>query len=711
MKKTGGIKNWIILAFALAFHSMGASADIVCSTSVGDEGAIVISWASESNAVYKIEYASYVSNSVSTTPWQTLCENYPSHGTNTFWMDSGNYALDPIVKRPKDNPFRFYRVSKTATYLEIPSFIQIISPANNDVLSHQCTVSVVATSTWPVISHRLYLDGLEMPSNEDGTNYIINTCEWANGPHVLFAVADIYSGASGYPDAEPVTNSYCVSSYVPVIFNNYISQLYFSEPAFKRSGGPTQTVTAVFSAYASWTIDVVDDQSNVVQTATGEGWKMSYGWDGNDSNGNAVPPGDYFFEVSAEPADEFPVSPPPSTDPGPMPLPGAQNALVSYPTTMQEALSAGSTSYFIPHPPMPPLQLGDGSWCSWEEAHGVIPPIEVEIPLNAQQSFLQSLTQRRTVAVLSPVRLMSTTSSPTKDKGPSRPPVTGSMGSRGVFGVAYFTYPDRPTYLNPWNGRFPPYGSLISFGGISGYSTTLPPTSEMSLTADGFAGTLKNAGWTQGFNKKNGEITFWDLARSDLYGGSNLFNQVDLGLFMAHGNYGTTLDYHRSASNSLQTYFPIGSQSNMWIRLSDFRFGNRLKWMAILACYSLEANAVQSMTDKNVLPIGDVTQGFTNHLHLLLGCRTYAATTPDFGKTWVQKMNGAVFKPAKTVREAWYLTGKEMYEDIKRVGIFTNDLYFNVVGWNTTIEDKLNQYTNPTPQSDYIYSRDRLVYP
>jgi hypothetical protein len=64
-------------------------------------------------------------------------------------------------------------------------------------LSDEVIVSVVASSSMPIVTTALYVDGQEMQSSEDGTNFVINTCEWSNGSHVLFATAKSQSDLAG----------------------------------------------------------------------------------------------------------------------------------------------------------------------------------------------------------------------------------------------------------------------------------------------------------------------------------------------------------------------------------------------------------------------------------------------------------------------------------------------------------------------------------
>src|SRR4051812_28670564 len=81
------------------------------SVNATDEGGIRLAWQSESNTVYRVEYATDLVDISNGGPaWQTIYEHYPSHGTNTFWLDTGNYVLDPSVVHPRSAPLRFYRI-------------------------------------------------------------------------------------------------------------------------------------------------------------------------------------------------------------------------------------------------------------------------------------------------------------------------------------------------------------------------------------------------------------------------------------------------------------------------------------------------------------------------------------------------------------------------------------------------------------------------
>ena len=66
-----------------------------------------------------------------------------------------------------------------------------------------------------------------------------------------------------------------------------------------------------------------------------------------------------------------------------------------FPSSAEEALMAGLTSYFVKTPPMPPERiLTNGVWVTvpWEVVHGPHPPMEIQISEAIQEQFLQKLS-------------------------------------------------------------------------------------------------------------------------------------------------------------------------------------------------------------------------------------------------------------------------------------------------------------------------------
>ena len=178
------------------------------------EGGIQLHWASNPNEVYEIDYAdSLLDTNLGYIVWNKLLDNYPSHGTNTFWLDTGSYLIDTPILHPKYVGSRFYRVMNTGVNSGTAPTVSIVSPANGSTLSGTITVSVSASSGYPLVNTKLYVDGEEVFHDDILTNYTFNTCEWPNGPHTLFATAEAHSNYDGPNGAWPIYVGRAVSAY------------------------------------------------------------------------------------------------------------------------------------------------------------------------------------------------------------------------------------------------------------------------------------------------------------------------------------------------------------------------------------------------------------------------------------------------------------------------------------------------------------------
>jgi hypothetical protein len=293
-------------------------------------------------------------------------------------------------------------------------------------------------------------------------------------------------------------------------------------------------------------------------------------------------------------------------------------------------------------------------------------------------------------------------------KGPKKRPTKRVKGKVGTYGVAYLQYLPNgiANVQGPSSGLSFPLHTRVALDGLPWNATwSFVRIPELKPLADGFVDEMRGGGWKRGFVKANDAVRAQELRKQSM-GGSNIFNGVNIGLFMSHGNFGTELDYTAEASQTLQTYFPIWTSTNNafdWLRMSAFDFGssatNGLRWMAILACNALRDQNYQSMNNRGVLPINQ-------NLHLLCSTKTYAPSAPDIGRYWARRMTfGTYSLGPQTVRRSWFLGGSEGYKNT--VGI-TNTVHFRVAGWEECLEDKLLDYSSPGGD---LLVRDQQVYP
>lgn len=661
------------------------------STSATPDGAVKLKWQSAADAIYRVEFATNVV--AGATVWKTLIADYPSHGTNTVWTDTGSYATEPVVAHPKTQSRRFYRATKTGTNAALARpTLAVTSPVSNAVISDEVTVSVsIGTSSLPIVETKLFVDGEEIGDRADDGTWTINTTEWPNGLHQVFAAVKVASRLSGppYSPSSPApTYAWRVSAYVPVTFNNYVSQIAFSEPFFEPALGQTQRVSAVLGAYSSWTVQVLDQNDTVVRAGTGSGSTLSFLWNGKDGTGSDLPDGVYHYIVSATQT-----TPPP-------PGGGGGNGGGSPPSPQSSSLLAFPSQDYVEvlFPPLPPElaeEMGPVS-SSWIKRRPV--PFRNHPELDAHGRNKLSGYNPSQMA-FAPMLSMQSSSAGTSPKVPRRDPTRPVKGTVGTIGVAYFTYPNRTTNQAPLNG----IGGRVQIEGINNGSFTFPPLSENAGAARRFVQGMSKAGWKVGFNKADNTLLGAELRRND-YGlnGSNLFNQVNFGLLMGHGTYGTSLDFSQAAGQSFQTYIALGASSdaaNPWIRLSDFKFGGgQLRWVGAIVCNLLRDANYQSILNKQRLPLED-------DFHLLCGASTVMSVVPEFSDVLTRKL-----REGSTIADSWFYAGARAHALVTS-GI-TNDVYFRVVGWTSCFSDSLTSYTDPDPTgTDTIDFQEQIVYP
>jgi len=671
-----------------------------------DEQAIRLTWASTNYEVYQIQCADALAgNADGSTAWQTLYDDYPSQGTNTFWLDTGNYNLAPSILHPKNMPMRFYRIlDKGADTLSDEPIVSVTSPTSGTAVSGELTISVTAATDQPVISGtKLYVDGQEMRPADSFTNwtdsstnyevdtYSINTCEWGNGTHTLFAITENQSSFSDAMNSSPVYTGHAVSTFVPVTFSNLVTRISFSQPSFDPSSGQTQQVSAVFAANANWTLQIQDVNSNIVRTASGSGTSMLFNWDGNGNGGTNLPTGIYYYYISAQTNGQaFQSSDSGGGSAGgepPMPMFASAASGESIESPELWAMPADGSSAAVPLALYPP-GFDTNDFLIFEASWSDMQPQRMSA-LTATAAFSYSMDSSSSY---------SGSASQNSPATPQRPPNNPVRGAAGTFAIAYQTFTaNGPSgyHLNaPAN---PQYFPKIKIEGSSG--GTFLPRPRHKLEADNFVSEMQHWGWSKSFVKADDQLRL-----SDMQGSGTPFNQVNLGVFLGHGTYGTTADYYANACN--QMYFPITSGTGaQWLRMSEMNLGgagtNGLKWMALKTCVSLYPSDWQSMQYYGVYP-------YNNNLHLLLGSATDSATSANLLQLWAKYMNWGTstnYNPL-TIRAAWYQAAKDAYKNVSLPSGTT--IKFVVAGDTACFDDKLQ--LNYLPSGSWQYDTPVTVF-
>jgi len=537
-----GILGAFALLFASALRTFGQNAIQFTAISATAEQAIRLSWASNTNELYRIDYAdSIIDTNTGSTTWNTLCDEYPSHGTNTFYLDTGDYFQTPPILHPKYDAMRFYRIVNEGTNLGPAPTVIITSPSTGVVATGSLSIAVSASTDQATLSTKLYVDGQLMPMTFDSTNwtdgssnyvtanYVINTCEWLNGPHVLFAVAECASDFSGPPLAPPVLIGRAVSPYVPMTFSNLISGFSWSEAFFQPVLSQTQTVSAIFAANVNWTLQMRNASSNAVRTVTGSGTSMHFNWDGTGTGGTNLPAGVYYYLLTAQTNGQS--SPngfgqnsgnestgPPSTAGSGTTAPSiSSSGSESTTSTNLAAVRARILAYIREHGSSLSVTNGAATSSSNAAEDGFASP---------EYSGPQSESTQ----------------------GPTRPPIAPVAGAAGTFAVGYQTYLSfEPTIgsQQPAPVCVPPpldclpFNSHVSIEGLpASESACYPSMPHRGGQALNFEYQMRQGGWNELYDKHANNLVPYDLI-----GSSTFFNQANLGLLLLHGARGTSPDY------------------------------------------------------------------------------------------------------------------------------------------------------------------------
>jgi hypothetical protein len=583
------------------------------------ENAILLYWASNTNEVYEIDYADQLAgNPDGTTVWTPLYTEYPSHGTNSFVADCGNYDMAPNIPHPKNSPMRFYRAvySGTNTSPSNPT-VAITSPTNAASLSGDVVVSVSSGSPEFLTDVTLYVDGEPQWMSNDGTNFLVNTCEWPNGPHTLFAVAKSQSTIDSSSYGNTMTYGRSVSSYVSVNFSNLIARLDLSQLFFEPSEGQTQQVTATFAANVNWTLQIQDTASNTVRTTTGSGGSMLFNWDGTGDGGTTIPDGVYTYLLSVQ------------TNGQAYQFQGSGGGDTNGPPEPSFAARAELTELYA----LPP----DG---------GSIVPLAIYPPGYDTNGFTIFEASRSDVMTLNSATLQrnrmnnnenepaAAYSGPSSQstRGPKRKPRIGVKNKSGTFGICYKSYPatffmQQPLTHNPLQ----PFTGVDGGGRSSGYIEWAALTTP-KFVARGFSEVMQIGAYKPKFILADEQWSPNDI-KSLALGGNSIFRTCNFGLLLTHGCYGTFPEIDGVKYTYLALCDDINGSS--YLRLSDMAFGSpgtsAMKWMTIISCNTLYGPNVTSMANNSKLPINE-------NLHLLSGFNSAPYGSPWIGYLYASNM-------------------------------------------------------------------------
>jgi hypothetical protein len=189
---------------------------------------------------------------------------------------------------------RFYRVVEIGANSASKPTVSITSPAQGSTVSDSITVNLAISSSIPVESVRLFVDGGEAALQlSSATQFQLNTCEFPNGERTLIAAVRNASGGETTEEVLTYAENVASSALRTVTFNNYISQFRVSTRLFGPAQSETAKFVAKFAAYSDWTLTIMNSAEVAVRTVTGTDFSLNFVWDGRGDGGATLPNGYY----------------------------------------------------------------------------------------------------------------------------------------------------------------------------------------------------------------------------------------------------------------------------------------------------------------------------------------------------------------------------------------------------------------------------------
>jgi len=645
-----------------------------------------ISWNAETGAVYQVWSADSLTDlDPQGLQWVLRDASCASKGTNAEWMDVGDPLWMPRILPPRFQPMRFYRVQKIdqATMTPPPTVSVSLTQTNGILGDLYATVNVTLVDTNQQLSDvALFVDGQKLYTFGDlNFTAFINSCEWPNGPHEIYAVATMVDTGESLPDCDDCIDTNAASFAIgvspsqSVTFSNYISQFFVAVPFFDPTAGQTQEVVASFPEDTCWRLTVLNYLDQPVRQFTNTSSSLYVAWDGNDDSGNPLPFGFYDYYIEARPS-QFGC---------PGDLGGAMMASSSISTSSESTTpSAATAKVGVSRPAM---QFPRG--ISGISEHLTIPSLNPVHPVSTETN-VGSITPERVVsytladdgttnefingvpAFLYPSNFFSLDESESESlstpgvsmmdggaaapddfpdgdyttRTPNRIPGQLFMGHAGAIGVGWQgNHPKSPSFALPSGGvislSHPPYGPLAS----------------SSKIANSFVSVMGQNGWRTAFNLGNDNFNSTNLfpVMGTGSGTSSYATKCNLGMYVGHMTATLNIDNDYGCTHS---WFPIYNSAQpgayQWIALPGCDFGpsngnSPLLWMALFGCNSLREEDWNDMWSKFLLPMPP-------NIRLLLGSEEGIFLHPIFGWRFAADLNGLTTpdNSPMTIANSWY---------------------------------------------------------
>jgi hypothetical protein len=647
------IKNLIITAILLLPFALPVQAQtniIIAAPVMAVDHTAKISWNAEPGAVYQIESADSLTDTGSQgLKWIIRETDCASKGTNAEWMDVGSSQWIPRILPPRFQSARFYRVTKVKQATLTPPPTATLQLDQSNIVNGFITATMnltYADTNQQMSSVKLFVDGQEIYNTTDESSYTyINSSEWPNGPHEIYAVATTVDTGETLPDSDDETETnaanfaIAVSPSQFVTFSNYISQFFVSTPFFDPAQGQTQEVVATFPEDTCWQLHILDGNGNSVREFSGQSSTLYAAWDGNDDSGNPTYYGFYDYYIQARPSQYGcldGMSAVNSSTPGISVTASASSSFSSSTISRQpiraqfNKLGGIEENVAIPSlnptppPPVAKAAIAPQRIITYDGTNELINGIPAVLyPQGFDEASAPRFKRDKMTKLAQPLDagVDNWPDNVYQTDYPNRVPGNLFKGYAGIIGLgSQGHHPHSPSFPLPPGGvisaSHPPYGRLVN----------------ATVIADNFSKEMVNYGWRTGFNLKNDNLNSTNLfpVAGAGSGDGTFAKYCHLGLLIGHM---TATAYSDPDYYVTHSFYPVYNTDQpghyQWIPLPGMDFGKSdgsspLQWMGLYGCNSLRQQDFIDMWTKFELPMPP-------NLRLLLGSEEGVFLHPVFG--------------------------------------------------------------------------------
>ena len=623
-----------ILATSLVHgFSQSTNPPILGISKNGATARAVLSWNSKTNEIYSILYSTNL-----TSGWLSAATDFANQGTNTIWSDIGTESGlgSRSSSADYDAPIRFYRLSVQGyTSNSFPATITFSNVASGTVLSEFTNIFAGAMSSSNLISGKMSVDGNDVAFDSGGSyEFPLETRFYPNGTHILSITVEDNgdSGTTGGDDPSgPAEGSDSRASYaaknISVTFSNSLSDVWLKYEGYRPELGQSQEIHGTWSSPRNWQVNITPegDTNTVYRAFGGSGTSIVVLWDGLDSNGNQLDPQRVAYVIYDLGAS-------------------SQSSL----SLLSASRSVATETAVSPPPPLP--------WDTNYWSSGIQTTTDDVVPFNPSTATSDSATDKSLLGA------SIATSTLKAAFGGFSPNGAGGSGSGSSPFITYSTYKTFGTFGMLYQGHHPWFSPSnrpqrgTPFGQVTFATGHNPPWGKLKAgkrIASDVAVRFPVSGYPLGFIYGDDDFKAAALQKSSL-GGSNILNNVTIGLYVGHSAMGKE---NIVALAHPQSYIPVydsGAGTMTWVGMYDMDLGSsNLKWMAFYSCNLFRDDTYRANGSYSLMKNNEHL-AMNSSLHIMQAYATEVTVRHDMGLFWTVALIGSTsLSSDNTVLGAW----------------------------------------------------------